>query len=132
VFTLARMKRAALLAISLAAALPAAAPAAPRLRTGIYDCTGSTGYQYYNSVRILSGGRYQWAPGRKGSTLHHPTNGKFRISGKKIIWTSGVYKRNRNESRIYANYFSIDRAQTHLWTGISCYFQPKPRGALGI
>ncbi len=79
-------------------------------------------------MKISSGARYQWASGRKDSTLKAPTAGKYRVKGKTIRWLSGVYKRGRYVSTIYPGYFSIDRAADNVWTGISCYRVPKPSG----
>ena len=120
-------------AIAVTGAVAASAPAASaaKLRTGIYDCTGSTGSYYYNSVRIRKGGRYEYATARNGKRLIHPTKGTYKVAGKKIRWTSGTYKKAGNESTIYKNYFSIERKSNHTWTGISCYYQPHPTGAQG-
>ena len=109
--------------LSLAAAVPATA--APKLRTGIYDCTKTDG-EYVNSVEIRSKGRYVFASQRKGATLKRTSKGTFKLRGGKIVWTSGAYKRGDYVSEIHSGYFSIDRRRTGVWTGISCNLQKRP------
>ncbi len=100
-----------------------ASAAAPKL--GIYDCTSSA-TPYVNSVRLMSGGRYVYASQRVGTKLRGTTRGRYKASGTKITWLSGVYKRGRYVSTIHKGYFSIDRSADRVWTGISCYYQRKP------
>lgn len=108
-------------------ALMAPAPASAfKLKQGIYDCTGAVANEYVNSVKIMGDGKYLWAANRRGTKLVDPTPGKFRRDGKQIRWRSGVYKRANRISTIYDGYFSIDRKNDGYWTGISCYWDPKP------
>jgi len=109
----------------LSAALPAQA-ATPR--RGLYDCVGRYS-SYVASVKIQAGGKYLYANARKGSTLKNATKGTYKVSGKKITWRSGTFKRAGYVSTIYVTtsspkgYFSLDRKSNGTWTGISCYWR---------
>lgn len=107
------------------AAAPAAA-AAPKL--GIYDCQGTGTFSYVNSVKLMSGGRYLVGSERVGKKLKRTTKGRYKVSGKKITWLTGVYKRGRYSSTVYKDYFTLDRLDGTS-TGVSCTFLPKPTGA---
>ncbi len=118
--------------LMLACLAGAAAPAsAATLKKGIYDCTTGSG-AYVNSVKIMAGGKYLLASGRKGSTLRQTTKGTYKVTGAKIKWLTGVYKKGKYASEIYKGYFSIDRAADGVWTGVSCNHLPKPNGAVGV
>ncbi|CAA9488991.1 MAG: hypothetical protein AVDCRST_MAG85-1119 [uncultured Solirubrobacteraceae bacterium] len=108
-----------------AAAAPASA-AAPKL--GIYDCEGIDTFDYVNSVKLMSGGRYLVGSERVGSKLKRTTKGRYKVTGKKITWLSGMYKRGGYSSTVYKTYFTIDRLDGTS-TGVSCTFLPKPTGA---
>jgi hypothetical protein len=119
------LRKPLLLFILLAVVVPAPASAF-KLKQGIYDCTGSVANEYVNSVKIMGKGKYLWAANRRGTKLVDPTPGKFRRAGKQIRWRSGVYKRANRISTVYNGYFSIDRKNDGIWTGISCYWDPNP------
>jgi len=115
-------------AVIACAALAAPGPAfagAPKL--GVYDCEGTTTFSYVNSVKLMSGGRYVVGSERVGKKLKQTTKGRYRVSGKKIKWLSGMYKRLRYGSTIYKGYFTIDRADG-ISTGVTCTYLPKPNG----
>ena len=76
----------------------------------------------------MSGGRYLVGSERVGKTLKRTTKGRYKVSGKKIKWLSGMYKRGRYSSTIFKGYFTIDRADGTS-TGVSCTYLPKPTGA---
>ena len=116
------------LALSLFILLAASAPAqAANLRRGLYDCVG-TASGYVASVKIKADGEYLYANARKRSKLTNPTKGSYKLSGKKIAWRSGTFKRSGYVSTIYTTasspkgYFSLDRKSNGTWTGISCYW----------
>jgi hypothetical protein len=88
-----------LAALALGATAGPASAASPKL--GIYDCQGTATFSYVNSVKLMSGGRYLWASERVGKKLKGTTKGRYKISGKKIRWVSGVYKRGRYSSTVY-------------------------------
>ena len=120
-------------ALTLTAAIVAGAAlggpayaAAPKL--GVYDCEGTATFSYVNSIKLMSGGRYLVGSERVGKKLKRTTRGRYRVSGKKIKWLSGMYKRLGYSSTIYKGYFSIDRADGTS-TGVSCTYLPKPTGA---
>jgi hypothetical protein len=117
------------LALSLLIVLVASVPAeAAKLRRGLYDCNG-TEDSYVASVKIKDGGKYLYANARKGSRLKNPSKGRYSVSGKKIKWLSGTFKRSGYVSTIYVTpsspkgYFSLDRKSNGTWTGISCYWR---------
>ncbi len=115
----------ALSLLILAASAPAHAAKLPR---GLYDCTGSAS-GYVASVKIKAKGQYLYANARKGSKLKNATKGRYKVTGEKIKWRSGTFKRSGYVSTIYKTasspkpYFSLDRKSTGIWTGISCHWR---------
>ncbi len=102
---------------------PAASP-----KLGIYDCERTATFSYVNSVKLMSGGQYVVGSERVGKKLKQTTKGRYKVSGKKIKWLSGMYKRGRYVSTVYKGCFTIDRTDGTS-TGISCTYLPKPTGA---
>ena len=96
------MLKKTLLAVPLTAALaigvtaPAGA-AGGSLKHGVYDCeayNAATGFlDYRGSVKLLSGGRYQWSTARHAAKLTKPHKGKYHVKSGWIKFT-GVLKKS--------------------------------------
>jgi len=89
------------------AALSAPAGAASSLGAGKYRCyqfDPTSGYLYWGKAKI-SGGKYKISAG----------SGKYRLSGKKVKWTSGPLKRYKwTGEKVSAKKFRILGKADHI------------------
>lgn len=106
----------------------AAATAASHPYYGIYECTAVGQAQIPAYFKLMGSGRYISALQLYGRTLKGATPGTWRESGRKIIWSTGVYGRAglygvwwRPTSMHPKGYIAMYLKQTHQWTEISCY-----------
>ena len=118
------------LAAVLLATLATPAPAALKPKLGLYDCYSFDpnmfgGLVYQNSLRLKSGAVYQHGWRGKQGKLKSQTSGRWRQSGAKITFQTGVLrktyvkvvKRKNRKEPVLALF-----AQGETSSGIDCYF----------
>jgi hypothetical protein len=128
----------AVCALALSLSLTATASAGPKLKITLYDCWGYNYYSgfldYKGSIKLLSGGRYEHAFGRKKTKLTDKTVGTWKyIKGapkgtSRIRFSKGAMNKTvvevKKDVPPKKPYFNI--LLKGKPSGISCYVVKKP------
>ena len=115
-------------AVALGVARPAEATTASHPWYGIYECEGVGQVQIPAYFKLMGHGHYISALQLQGRTLKGTRAGRWRKSGRKIVWSSGTYRRAGLYGILWGpssahpkGYIAMYLKKTHQWTEISCY-----------
>ncbi len=124
-----RMKVAMLFAVlPVAVAVPASPASALSPKVGVYDCMALnywSGYlDYKHSLKLIAGGRYQHAFGRKGRRLTKPKGGSYTVKGSTIRWKGGPMSFKGSTAKVVKRTGAplIALYLNGQSSGISCYW----------